>query len=104
MDIRQFSKTGMFTFDPGFLATAACESKITFIDGDQGQLYYRGYPIEQLAEHSDYMETCYLLINGELPSEAQKKEFTRIVMRHTMVHDQMTRFFQASAVMRTRWR
>ncbi|GAB7129230.1 citrate synthase [Silvimonas sp. JCM 19000] len=94
VDIRQFSKTGMFTFDPGFLATAACESKITFIDGDQGQLYYRGYPIEQLAEHSDYMETCYLLINGELPSEAQKKEFTRIVMRHTMVHDQMTRFFQ----------
>ena len=94
VDIRQFSKTGMFTFDPGFLATAACESKITFIDGDKGHLYYRGYPIEQLAEHSDYLETCYLLINGELPSADQKKEFTRIVMRHTMVHDQMTRFFQ----------
>ncbi|XZG68798.1 citrate synthase [Chitinibacteraceae bacterium HSL-7] len=93
VDIRAFSKTGMFTFDPGFLATSSCESKITFIDGDLGQLYYRGYPIEQLAEHSDYLEVCYLLINGELPTAEQKKEFDSTVMKHTMVHDQLTRFF-----------
>ncbi|GGP19725.1 citrate synthase [Silvimonas iriomotensis] len=94
VDIRTFSKTGMFTYDPGFLATASCESAITFIDGDQGQLYYRGYPIEQLAEHSDYLETCYLLIFGELPTAEQKADFVKTVTRHTMVHDQMTRFFQ----------
>ena len=74
VDIRGFAKTGMFTFDPGFLATASCESQITFIDGYLGQLYYRGYPIEQLAEVSDYLETCYLLIYGELPSRQQKEE------------------------------
>jgi citrate synthase len=73
VDIRAFSKTGMFTFDPGFLATASCESAITFIDGDLGQLYYRGYPIEQLAEKSDYLEVCYLLLNGDLPTAAQRK-------------------------------
>ncbi|WP_432720212.1 citrate synthase [Jeongeupia wiesaeckerbachi] len=94
VDIRAFSKTGMFTFDPGFLATSACESKITYIDGDLGQLYYRGYPIEQLAEHSDFLESCYLLIYGELPTKSQKDEFVRVVTKHTMVHDQMTRFFQ----------
>lgn len=94
VDIRAFSKTGMFTFDPGFLATASCESKITFIDGDQGQLYYRGYPIEQLAEHSDYLETCYLLINGELPSAKQRQEFDYHIKHHTMVHEQLTSFFK----------
>ncbi|WP_035056964.1 citrate synthase [Andreprevotia chitinilytica] len=94
VDIRAFSKTGMFTFDPGFLATSSCESKITFIDGDLGQLYYRGYPIEQLAEHSDYLEVCYLLVFGELPTPAQKEEFDRTVMRHSMVHDQLTSFFK----------
>ncbi|MBE9609361.1 citrate synthase [Chitinilyticum piscinae] len=95
VDIRTFAKTGMFTFDPGFLATASCESKITFIDGDQGQLYYRGYPIEQLAEGgSDFLETCYLLIYGELPSKAQKDEFVKTVTEHTMVHEQLTRFWQ----------
>ncbi|AOX99135.1 citrate synthase [Jeongeupia sp. USM3] len=94
VDIRAFSKTGMFTFDPGFLATSACESQITYIDGDLGQLYYRGYPIEQLAEHSDYLESCYLLIYGELPTKSQKDDFVRVVTKHTMVHDQMTRFFQ----------
>ncbi|MDN0074526.1 citrate synthase [Crenobacter sp. SG2303] len=93
VDIRSFSKTGMFTFDPGFLATASCESKITFIDGDAGQLYYRGYPIEQLAEKSDYLETCYLLMYGELPNTEQRKEFETTITRHTMVHDQITRFF-----------
>ncbi|QMT39587.1 citrate synthase [Neisseria shayeganii] len=95
VDIRTFTKgTGMFTFDPGFVSTASCESKITFIDGDKGQLYYRGYPIEQLAEHSDYLETCYLLLNGELPSAQQKAEFEHTVSKHTMVHEQLTWFFR----------
>ena len=95
VDIRTFTKgTGMFTFDPGFVSTASCESKITFIDGDKGQLYYRGYPIEQLAENSDYLETCYLLINGELPTAAQKAKFEETVLRHTMVHEQLTWFFR----------
>ena len=95
VDIRTFTKgTGMFTFDPGFMSTASCESKITFIDGDKGQLYYRGYPIEQLAEHSDYLETCYLLIFGELPTAEQKAEFEKTVSRHTMVHEQLTWFFR----------
>ena len=95
VDIRAFTKgTGMFTFDPGFVSTASCESKITFIDGDQGQLYYRGYPIEQLAEHSDYLETCYLLIHGELPTAEQKAKFVEGVTRHTMVHEQLTWFFR----------
>ena len=94
VDIRAFSKTGMFTFDPGFLATASCESKITFIDGDLGQLYYRGYPIEQLAEKSDYLEVCYLLLNGELPNAEQRKEFERGIMRHNMLHDQIISFYK----------
>ena len=95
VDIRTFTKgTGMFTFDPGFVSTASCESKITFIDGDKGQLYYRGYPIEQLAEHSDYLETCYLLIYGELPTAEQKEKFVNTVTRHTMVHEQLTWFFR----------
>ncbi|CUA86483.1 MULTISPECIES: citrate synthase [Gulbenkiania] len=94
VDIRAFSKTGMFTFDPGFLATASCESKITFIDGDQGQLYYRGYPIEQLAEESDYLETCYILMYGELPTPEEKKQFQHTIMHHTMVHEQLTSFFK----------
>ncbi|WP_373707148.1 citrate/2-methylcitrate synthase, partial [Neisseria dentiae] len=95
VDIRTFTKgTGMFTFDPGFVSTASCESKITFIDGDKGQLYYRGYPIEQLAESSDYLETCYLLIYGELPTAEQKAKFEDTVMHHTMVHEQLTWFFR----------
>jgi citrate synthase len=94
VDIRTFAKTGMFTFDPGFLATAACESSITFIDGDLGQLYYRGYPIEQLAEHSDFLESCYLLLNGELPTAAQFAEFNRKIMRHNMLNDQIMSFFK----------
>ena len=94
VDIRAFGKTGMFTFDPGFLATASCESKITFIDGDLGHLYYRGYPIEQLAEKSDYLEVCYLLLNGELPTAAQRKDFERGVMRHNMLHDQLMSLFK----------
>ena len=95
VDIRTFTKgTNMFTFDPGFVSTASCESKITFIDGEKGLLYYRGYPIEQLAEKSDYLEVCYLLIYGELPNAAQKKQFVDTVTQHTMVHEQLTWFFR----------
>jgi citrate synthase len=88
-----YSQTGMFTFDPGFTSTASCESKITYIDGDEGVLLYRGYPIEQLAEHGDFLETCYLLLYGELPTARQKADFDYRVTRHTMVHEQMARFF-----------
>ncbi len=95
VDIRKlYGQTGKFTFDPGFLSTAACESKITYIDGDKGELLYRGYPIEQIAEKCDYLDTCYLLLNGDLPDAQQSKDFSYLVMRHTMVHEQMTRFYQ----------
>jgi len=94
VDIRKlYAATGKFTFDPGFTSTASCESKITYIDGDKGELQYRGYPIEQLAEHSDYMEVCYLLLFGELPSKAEKEKFTKDITNHTMVHEQLHRFF-----------
>ncbi|OZA92534.1 MAG: citrate (Si)-synthase, partial [Rhizobiales bacterium 39-66-18] len=89
-----YGQTGMFTYDPGFTSTASCESKITYIDGDEGVLLYRGYPIEQIAEGGDFLETCYLLLYGELPTAAQKADFDYSVTRHTMVHEQMTRFFQ----------
>ena len=89
-----YAQTGRFTYDPGFTSTASCESKITYIDGDEGILLYRGYPIEQLAEHGDFLETCYLLLYGELPTAAQKADFDYRVTRHTMVHEQMSRFFQ----------
>src|SRR5262250_1736039 len=89
-----YAETGMFTYDPGYTSTGSCESKITYIDGDQGVLLYRGYPIEQLAEHGDFLETCYLLLYGELPTAAQKADFDYRVTRHTMVHEQMSRFFQ----------
>ncbi len=88
-----YGQTGMFTYDPGFSSTASCESKITFIDGDEGVLLYRGYPIEQLAEHGDFLETCYLLLYGELPTVKQKADFDYRITRHTMVHEQMARFF-----------
>jgi citrate synthase len=84
----------VFTYDPGFTSTASCESKITYIDGDEGVLLYRGYPIEQLAEHGDFIETCFLLYYGDLPTPAQRKEFETAITRHSMVHEQMTRFFQ----------
>src|SRR3989338_4388177 len=93
LDIHNITKLGLFTYDPAFFATASCTSKITFIDGDAGLLYYRGYPIEQLAEHSDFLEVCYLLLNGELPDAAQSAGFKDIVTHHTMVHDQMAKFF-----------
>ena len=90
-----YAQTGMFTYDPGFTSTASCQSKITYIDGDEGVLLYRGYPIEQLAQKGDFLETCYLLLYGELPTKAQKDDFDFRVTHHTMVHEQMTRFFQA---------
>ncbi len=95
VDIRKlYGSTGKFTYDPGFMSTAACNSSITYIDGDKGELLYRGYPIEQLAVNCDFLETCYLLLNGELPNAAQKQKFTDTVTRHTMVHEQMQFFFR----------
>ena len=88
-----YKHTGAFTYDPGFTSTASCESKITYIDGDIGMLLHRGYPIEQLAEKGDFLETCYLLLYGELPTAAQKKDFDARVTNHTMVHEQMMKFF-----------
>ena len=88
-----YRDTGAFTYDPGFTSTASCESQITFIDGDEGILLHRGYPIDQLAEHGDFLEVCYLLLYGELPTKAQKDDFDYRVTRHTMVHEQMSRFF-----------
>ena len=93
LDIRNLAKLEMFTYDPAFFSTASCTSTITFIDGDAGLLYYRGYPIEQLAEHSDFLEVCYLLLNGELPTAQQGAEFKDKVTHHTMVHEQLARFF-----------
>jgi citrate synthase len=95
IDIRKlYAETGFFTFDPGYTSTGSCESAITYIDGDAGILLYRGYPIEQLAEHSDYMEVCYLLLNGELPAPAEKTKFERDITLHTMVHEQLSTFYR----------
>jgi citrate synthase len=94
IDVRSLSGKGIFTYDPGFVSTAACESKITFIDGDEGILLHRGYPIDQLAEKSDYLETCFLLLYGELPTAEQKSEFVDTIRHHTMVHDQINNLFK----------
>ena len=95
VDIRKlYGATDVFTFDPGFTSTASCESQITYIDGDKGVLLYRGYPIEQLAEHSSFLEVCYLLLNGELPTASELEAFTHTITHHTMVHEQFDRFFQ----------
>ncbi|MDO8988563.1 MAG: citrate synthase [Sideroxyarcus sp.] len=93
IDIRALGKLGVFTYDPAFFSTSSCTSEITFIDGDAGLLYYRGYPIEQLAEKSDFLEVCYLLLNGELPTAEQRAQFNQSITHHTMVHDQLARFF-----------
>ena len=94
IDIRPlYNKTKKFTYDPGFMSTASCESKITYIDGDVGILMYRGYPIEQLAEHCDFLEVAYLILYGELPNRQQKDEFVGIVNQHTMVHEQLVSFY-----------
>lgn len=95
IDIRKlYGATGKFTYDPGFMSTAACNSSITYIDGDKGELLYRGYPIEQLAVNCDFLETCYLLLNGELPNATEKEKFVNTVTNHTMVHEQMQFFFR----------
>ena len=95
LDIRKlYGQTGMFTYDPGFMSTASCQSSITYIDGDKGELLYRGYPIEQLAVNGDFMEVCYLILNGELPTPEQKADFDRQVTLHTMVNEQMQFFMR----------
>ncbi len=95
MDIRKlYGQTGMFTYDPGFLSTASCQSAITYIDGDKGELLYRGYPIEQLATNCNFLETCHLLLYGELPNAQRKHDFTQTVTHHTMVHEQMQFFLR----------
>jgi len=95
IDIRKlYGQTGKFTYDPGFMSTASCNSSITYIDGDKGELLYRGYPIEQLAVNCDFLESCYLLLNGELPNAEQKAKFENTVTRHTMIHEQMNFFFR----------
>ncbi|WP_448192260.1 citrate synthase [Azospirillum sp. sgz301742] len=94
VDIRKlYAESGYFTFDPGFTSTASCESAITYIDGDEGVLLHRGYPIQDLAEHCDFLEVCYLLLNGELPDATQKADFSHTITYHTMVHEQLIRFY-----------
>ncbi len=94
IDVSQLVKNSVFTYDPGFMSTASCQSKITYIDGDKGILLYRGYPIEQLADQCDFMEVCYLLLNNELPNEAQKEDFVKQINSHTIVHEQLAMFFR----------
>tara|TARA_R110000787_G_scaffold32357_6_gene85422 strand:+ start:5927 stop:7234 length:1308 start_codon:yes stop_codon:yes gene_type:complete len=95
IDVRKlYANTGMFTYDPGFTSTASCESGLTYIDGDEGVLLHRGYPIGQLAEESSFMEVCYLLLNGELPSKTELDDFITTITRHTMVHEQLTTFYR----------
>ncbi|MEX0624041.1 citrate synthase [Saccharospirillum sp.] len=94
VDVRSLTAHGLFTYDPGFVSTASCESEITYIDGDKGVLLHRGYPIDQLANNADYLDVCYLLLYGELPDNNQKSEFKNTIMHHTMVHEQMHEFFQ----------
>jgi len=93
VDVRGLTAEGVFTFDPGFMATSSCESKITYIDGEKGVLLHRGYPIDQLAEKSDFLETCFLLLKGELPSAEEKTKFDNTIKNHTMVHEQLKNFF-----------
>ncbi|MFM7083481.1 MAG: citrate synthase [Hyphomicrobium sp.] len=88
-----YKETGCFSYDPGFTSTANCASCITYIDGEKGELLYRGYPIEQLAEHSNFLATCYLLLNGQLPTNEEFREFRKTITNHSMVHEQMTRFY-----------
>ena len=95
IDIRRlYADTGMFTYDPGFTSTASCESALTYIDGDEGVLLHRGYPIGQLAEQSNFMEVSYLLLNGELPSAAELDNFSYTITRHTMLHEQLATFYR----------
>ena len=94
IDIRKlYGQSGVFTYDPGFTSTASCSSEITYIDGEQGILLHRGYPIDQLAEKTDFMDVCYLLLHGELPSPEEKAEFDSDITQHTMLHEQLVRFY-----------
>ena len=95
VDIRKlYGQTGMFTYDPGFTSTASCQSAITYIDGEKGILLHRGYPIDQLAEQSTFMEVAYLLLHGELPKKAELETFTYTISRHTMLHEQLATFYR----------
>ncbi|MEE3071680.1 MAG: citrate/2-methylcitrate synthase, partial [Pseudomonadota bacterium] len=95
LDIRKlYGQAGVFTYDPGFTSTASCDSTITFIDGDKGELLHRGYPIDQLAEKSHYLEVCFLLLYGHLPTTAELEKFETTITRHTMIHEQMHMFFR----------
>lgn len=95
MDVRKFyAQSGQFTFDPGFTSTASCESQITFIDGEEGVLLHRGYPIGQLAAQATFPEVCHLILNGELPSKAELDSFNDEIKQHTLLHTQMDRFFE----------
>ena len=95
IDVRKlYAETDCFTYDPGFTSTGSCESKITYIDGDAGILLYRGVPIQDLAEHSDFMEVCYLLLMGELPTADQKSKFEHDITYHTMLHEQLANFYR----------
>ena len=94
IDVGALTSQGYFTYDPGFVSTASCDSEITYIDGDAGVLLHRGYPIDQLAEQSDYLELCYLLLNGELPNAAEREQFNTTVKRHTMVHEKLRTFIE----------
>ena len=95
IDIRKlYSTTDQFTYDPGFTSTASCESKITYIDGEKGILLHRGYPIDELAENSDFLETCYLLLNGDLPNQEQKDKFVHDITYHSMLHEQLAQFYR----------
>lgn len=93
VDVRALGATGLFTYDPGFTSTASCESRITYIDGEEGILLHRGFPIAQLATESNYLEVCYILLNGEVPDQKQYDQFCKTVTRHTMIHEQITRLF-----------
>jgi citrate synthase len=101
---RLYAETGYFTYDPGFMSTANCDSAITFIDGERGILLHRGYPIEELAAHADFLEVCYLLLYGKLPTQSELADFGDLIGHHSMVHEQFKRFFEGFAGMPTRWR
>ncbi len=105
IDVRRlYAETGYFTYDPGYTSTGSCDSAITFIDGERGILHHRGYAIQDLAEHGDYMEVCYLLLYGELPTSAQKRAFEHDITYHTMLHEQLTYFFRGlPPAMPIRW-
>ena len=98
IDVGKLTSQGYFTYDPGFVSTASCDSEITYIDGDNGVLLHRGYPIEQLAEKSDYLELCYLLLNGELPNSAESADFVDTIKHHTMVNEQFWNFSKTEYV------